>query len=51
MKITTFARWVSRIEGKQKEVNIAQILEILKVTNKLLKGELYKVIRKRKGGR
>ena len=46
MKITDFAVKVTKFEGKKKETNIAQIKEVLKVTNKLTDGELYKIIRK-----
>lgn len=46
MKITDFAVEVSKIEGKKKQVNIAQIKEILKVINELMGGLLYKEIRK-----
>ena len=45
MKITDFASEVALEEGKKKEVNIAQIKEILKVINCLLDGEFYKLIR------
>lgn len=45
MKITEFAEKVARREGKKKQVNIAQILEILKIVNKLTKGVLYSAIR------
>jgi len=47
MLITDFAVCVSRKEGKKKQVDIAQIKEILKVVNKLLDGRLYKEIRNR----
>lgn len=46
MKITSFARMVCANEAKRRQVNIAQVLEILKVTNKITNGELYKIIRK-----
>jgi len=48
MNINDFAKEVSREEGGKKEVNIAQIKEILKVVNMLLWGALYKEIRRRK---
>ena len=44
--INSFAVEVSKLEQGKKEVNIAQIKEILKVANQLLDGELYKLIRK-----
>jgi len=46
MKISDFADDVSEIEGGKKGVNIAQIKEILKITNNLVEGELYKIIKK-----
>ena len=45
MKINDFAVAVSKVEGKKKEVNIAQIKEILRVANEKLNGFLYKAIR------
>ena len=45
MKVTTFAEIVCAVEGKKKQVNIAQIKEVLKVVNVLLDGALYKKIR------
>ena len=45
MKITDFSEWVAEKEGLKKQVNISQIKEILRVVNKLLKGEMYKKIR------
>jgi hypothetical protein len=47
MNINKFAKKVTVGEGKLKEVNIAQIKEILKVVNQLLEGELYNIIRKK----
>jgi len=46
MNINDFAVKVAKKEGGKKSVNIAQIKEILKVVNVLLKGEFYKLIRK-----
>lgn len=46
MKISDFAVEVSMLEGKKKNLSIAQIKEVLKVTDKLLNGELYRIIRK-----
>jgi len=46
MKITDLAKIVSEQEGKKKEVNIAQIKEILRVINDILEGELYKLVRR-----
>jgi hypothetical protein len=45
VKVSEFAVVVSELEGKKKEVDIAQIKEVLKITNKLLAGKLYKLIR------
>ena len=45
MKITAFAKKVAKLEAKKREVNIAQIMEILCVINKLTSGELYRIIR------
>ena len=47
MKLHTFAQQVCLYEAGKKEVNIAQVKEILKVINRLLNGDLYKTIRKR----
>ena len=46
MLIKTFALKVAVKEGLKKQVDIAQIYEILRVINSLLKGELYKAIRR-----
>lgn len=45
MNINDFAKKVTKTEGKKKEVNIAQIKEILKIINNLTNGVLYMVIR------
>jgi hypothetical protein len=49
MKITNFAKEITKYEGLKKQVNIAQISEILKVINLLLKKhaeiDFYKIIR------
>ena len=45
MKITDFAVKVSRLEKGKKEVNVAQIAEILKIVDGLTCGILYKVVR------
>lgn len=45
MKVSDFAILVSKKEGKKKQVNIAQIKEILKVSDAITKGLLYKLIR------
>jgi len=46
MKISEFAVAVTKNEGLKKEVDIAQIKEVLRVINQLLDGELYKLIKK-----
>lgn len=45
MKINEFARLITEFEGKKKQISIAQVLEVLKVINKLTAGALYKLIR------
>lgn len=45
MDINTFAKQVTAYEGLKKQVNIAQVKEVLKVVNKLMAGALYKIIR------
>lgn len=44
MKVTDFAKKVTEKEGLKEQVNIAQVMELLKVINTLTKGILYKVI-------
>jgi hypothetical protein len=45
MKVSDFAVKVAKKEGKKREVNIAQIKEILRVINDLTAGALYRFIR------
>lgn len=45
MKINELAKLITEFEGKKKQINIAQVLEVLKVMNKLTAGALYKLIR------
>jgi hypothetical protein len=45
MKISDFALKVTKREAKKRQVSIAQILEILRIINRLLKGKLYTHIR------
>ena len=45
MNMNAFAKLVSEIEGGKKQVNIAQIKEILKVVNTITKGILYAVVK------
>jgi len=44
VSVHKFAVKVCKLEGKKKQVNIAQVKEVLKVVNQLLDGELYKII-------
>lgn len=46
MKVSDFAVEVSKIEGKKRQVNIAQIKEILRVINDLTHGDFYRMIKK-----
>lgn len=48
MTIAQFALLVTRQEGLKKQVNIAQVKEILKVVNAILNGKLYALIREAK---
>ena len=45
MNINDFAVQVAKEEKGKKQVNIAQIKEVLKVVNRFLGGELYRIIR------
>ncbi len=44
MKVSKFNQLTAKYEGKKKEVNIAQISEVIKIANELTNGVLYKVI-------
>ena len=46
MTVNEFARLIATLEAKKRQVNIAQIKEILKIINDQLDGELYKEIRR-----
>ncbi len=46
MNINDFAKKVTLMEGKKREISIAQVKEVLSIVNKLLKGALYKTVRK-----
>lgn len=46
MKINKFAVIVAEHEGKKISISIAQILEVLKIVNKLTCGEFYRMVRK-----
>ena len=45
MKISDFSVLLAKLEGGKKEVNIAQIKQILRIANQLVDGDLYKAIR------
>lgn len=45
MKINSFAKLITQHEALKKQVNIAQMLEILKVINKLTNGVMYAMIK------
>jgi len=45
MKITKFRDIVCYLEKGKKEIDVAQVSEILKVANTLLDGKLYKEIK------
>lgn len=45
MKVSEFTLDVTRQEGKKVNLSIAQIKEVLRVTNMLMEGELYRWIR------
>jgi hypothetical protein len=45
MKITSFNQLIAKNEGLKKQVNIAQIGEIVRIIDKLTLGILYKLIR------
>ena len=48
MKITTLAERVAKLEGKKVEVNIAQIKEVIRCINAVLKDEgvnFYTIVR------
>jgi len=49
MSINEFARKVSVLEGGKKNMNIAQIKEVLKCVNHLTFGALYIIIKLMKG--
>lgn len=45
MNINDFAREVTLAEGLKKSVSIAQVKEVLRITNNWTKGELYRWIK------
>lgn len=44
MTVNAFAQKVASLEGLCRQMSIAQIMEVLKVTNRLTNGILYAVI-------
>lgn len=46
MKITEFTKAITEHEGKKKNLDIAQIGEVVRLVNEMTGGELYKMIRK-----
>lgn len=45
MNINELAKAVTQDEGLKKEVNIAQVKEVLRVLNQIMDGALYKMAR------
>ena len=45
MNINEFAEWIAEEEKGEKEIDIAQIKQILKIINRLLKGIPYILIK------
>lgn len=45
MSINTFATLVTKHEGLKKQVNIAQVKEVLRIVNLITVGALYKIIK------
>ena len=45
MTINEFAKKVTLKEGGKKSISIAQVKEVLKITNDLLGGALYSIIK------
>jgi hypothetical protein len=46
MTINEFAKEVTLQEGLKKSINVAQVKEVLRIVNKLLNNQLYKLIKK-----
>jgi hypothetical protein len=51
MKITDFAAHITRIEGGKRQIDVAQVSEVLKIVNKELFGIPYLLIRIKGTGR
>lgn len=49
VKVTRFAAKVTRKEGGRISISIAQVMEVLRITNAIVGGALYREIRKLKG--
>lgn len=46
MNVGEFGNRVTRKEGLKKSISVAQVKEVLRIVNRELNGELYKLIRK-----
>lgn len=46
MKITEFTKAITEHEGKKRNLDIAQISEVVRLVNEMTGGELYKMIKK-----
>jgi len=46
MTINQFAKSVTLTEGLKVSISIAQVLEVLKIVNRILGGDLYRWIKK-----
>lgn len=46
MKITEFTKAITEHEGKKKNLDIAQISEVVRLVNEMTGGELYKMVKK-----
>ena len=47
LNINEFASEVTRYEGKRKSINVAQVKEVLSIANRMLDGDLYRMIKER----
>lgn len=45
MNLNNFAKIVALAEGKKRSMPIGQVKEILKIVDKMLGGELYRIVR------
>ena len=49
MNLNEFAKQLTLGEGKKESISVAQVKEVLKIANKILGGELYKLVRRSYG--